>query len=234
MSIYNLSYDQKAVELLPPDKRTPIQLAWVKAMYGQLKYLRDAIFTYYKGGIVTYNSYAVNNWDSTFAGGYSIDMPVKYGEAVYVSLTNSNTTVPTSSDWVLVQNSFIGVDERVMFNANKLVFEYALNKRFNGVFRQPALVSDIYIVKNASLLSVFVVGATENESSIIYANNSTEVIINSYTFSVYYNFTIMVKTSVYNLIDPSGGANPVLTNKIIRNFVDRYNTIGLTYDIQTY
>jgi hypothetical protein len=237
MSIYNISYDQKAIELLPPDKRTEKQVSWVRAMYGQLKYLRDQIFTYYKTGIEYYNMQYVANWEAGYAGGsgYSINNPVLYGEAVYVSLIDGNISVPTSSDWVKIQDNFIGVDERVMFNANKLVLEYAMNKRFSragAVFRQPPSLSDIYIVKNSMVTSVFILGYTEAQSSISYAGGSNEVIIDDYTFNVFYNFTIMVKSSVYYQIDASG--DPILIDKIIRNFVDRYNTIGLTYNIETY
>lgn len=229
MSIYTISYDQKAVELLPPDKRTPKQLAWIKAMFGQLKYLRDAIFTYYKGGIITYNSYYVNPWESTFSGGYPIDQPVKYGEAVYVSLKNGNTSVPTSSDWLLIQENFIGVDERIMFNANKLVLEYALNKRFDTTFRQPNGQSDIYIVKNVIPIFPFTIGYEDVESSVVF-NGATNPMINGYTFGNYVNFTIMIPSGVYSQIDPT----PATANFIVQNFVDKYNTIGLTYDIQTY
>lgn len=227
MSIYNLSYDQKAVELLPPDKRAPKQLAWVKAMFGQLKYLRDAIFTYYKSGITIYNDQYVVPYDpGAWPGGYSIDFPVKYGEAIYVSLKNNNTSAPTSADWELIQSSFIGVDDRVKFNANKLVLEYALNLRFEGVFRQPPGYSDLYIVKNSLPVLPFIVGADEGNSSVVL-NGQTDSIINDYSFGTFYNFTIMVKGSVISPLGPNYQIQ-------IRNFVDQYNTIGLSYDIQLY
>lgn len=234
MSIYDISYDQKAVELLPPDKRTAKQVSWVKAMFGQLKYLRDAIFTYYKGGITSYNSYYVNKWEPLANGGlgYFQNEPVKYGEAVYVSLDDGNLSVPPSIEWALVQNNFIGVDERIMFNANKLVFEYALNKRFDGQFYQPPNVSQIYIVKNSLPNFPFIVGGDENSSSSVFQTYGGEVIIDSYSLANFNNFTIMVKDSVYYAIDPSG--DPAIIDKIIRNFADRYNTISLNYDIQTY
>jgi hypothetical protein len=225
MSFYNISYDQKAVELLPPDKRGPINVSWVRARFKELRYLRDKILGDYKEGA----DYPL--WSNSFD--YTVGDKVIYGQGVYVSLVDANTDVPTfTSSWELYQDIFIGVDERVKFNHCKLVLEYALNKRFHGNFVQPPNDgdSDIYIQTNGTNASVFVVGGDESNSSVFYADKSDEVIINAYSSAFQYNFTIYVLTSIWTAL----ASDDTTREKIIRSFVDQYNTIGIFYDIQTY
>jgi len=113
----------------------------------------------------------------------------------------------------------------------KLNLEFALNTWFDTVFRQPPAVSDIYLVTNAIAVSpVFRVGASELESTSVYSNISTELVINDYTFTDEYNLSIMVPVAVYNAL----GSTNDIRDSIIRNFADKYVNAGITYDIITY
>jgi hypothetical protein len=110
------------------------------------------------------------------------------------------------------------------------VLEWAMNKWFGTTFRQPPNVSDIYITNNSVPIEVFRCGGIEDISSVVYSNNSSEFVINNYSFTVAFNFTINVPEAVFNALDPT----LVNNEKIFRAFVDRYVPAGVTYTIQTY
>ena len=222
MSFFDITYADRIVELLPPDKRTPIEVSWWRAVVKQIDWVRQNIFTDYKTG----SSYP--DWG---IGSYSIGDRVIYGQSVYESLISSNTAVPTdATKWRVYQLYFIGTDERIMYNGQNLVLNYALNKRFETNFRQPPLVSDIYFTINTPQPAAFIVGIIESNSSIVYTTTSSESVINSYTFNTFYNFVINVPIAVWTALSTDVNAR----NKIISNFVNQYLPAGINYQIQTY
>jgi hypothetical protein len=219
MGIFDITLSVKAIELLPPDKRSSTIVAWIKQLYKPLQQSHYALFVSYKTGSTA------PQWT---AGTYAYRERVIYGQTVYESLTDGNTAIPTDTNyWRVYQDSFIGVDERLTYNHQKLVLQYALNTRFGTTFNQPPTLSDIYITTNAPGAGVFVVGASEGESSTVYADVSSEYVINSYSFSNFYNFTINVPVAVYTALGSAA-------DSVIRGFVDRYNSAGVTYNIVTY
>ncbi len=223
MSIYNVDFDQKAVELLPPDKRFTKNVGWVRSLLSQNQYNHTDIFIDYKTG----SAYPV--WNNL--GTWNIGQRVIYGQSVYESIINNNSLVPTDvTGWRVYQQYFIGVDERLTYRGENLILTYALNERFNTTFRQPPLVSDIYITNNQIGIIPFVVGENEFESSVVYFDFSYNFIINSYTPNSVTNFTIFVPLAVYNSLS----ADPLSREKIIREFADRYVNVGMTYTITTY
>jgi len=223
MSIYNINFDQKAAELLPPDKRYKFNLNWVRSLLSQNQYNHTDVFIDYKTG----SDYPY--WD--YIGPYSIGDRVIYNQSVYESLIDSNTLVPTDPPgWKLYQQYFVGVDERLTYRGENLILTYALNKRFNTTFKQPPLQSDIYIENNQIGTLPFVVGGSEFSSSVVYYDFSYDYIINDYTPSTVTNFTIFVPEGVYNALS----TDPASRDKIIREFVDKYVNVGMTYNITTY
>lgn len=223
MSIYDVNYDKIGPQLLPPDKRFPRLLAFLKALLSPLQWARDIWLGSYRSG-----SDALPWLSSTTYRKYD---RVLYKQTVYESLVDNNTDLPTLKvSWMVVQQNFIGVFERVLYNGNRLIFEYAINKYFGTRFRQPPGRSDIYTITYPKPFSVFVVGGTEGNSSVVYANRSTEYIIDAYDFNSFYNMTIFVPEAVFSALDPSS-AN---CEKIIRNYADQYIIAGIIYKIQTY
>ena len=214
MSLYNISFYNKIIELLPPDKRQGINVRWLQSLVSPLQYLRDKFLGDYKVG---------SNYPLWVAGTYAQGAKVVYKQVVYESLVSGNTAQPPSANWTIYLPSFIGVDQRVLFNGQKLVLEYALNERFSTTFRQPPSTSDIYITNNTLGIPFFRVGGVEAISSKSYSNNSSEVVINSYTISIQYNFTINIPTSAYS-------GYPQEVNDFVRRFIPA----GLTYNIVTY
>jgi hypothetical protein len=222
MGFFDINYNQKAVELLPPDKRGNRMVAWVKALLSQVQYCRDKILGDYKEG----SSYS--DWA---AGTYNKFDRVIYGQSVYECIVATTTATPTTAtDWRVYLDYFVGVDERIKYNHIKLTLEFALNRRFGTTFNQPPTLSDIYITTNSPNTNVFIVGANEDESSIVYSGNGREFVIDSYGFSTFNNYTINIPTAVYTALGSTSGEREAT----VRNFADKYNTVGLSYNIATY
>lgn len=222
MSFYNIDFTNRLTELIPPDKREPVHIAWWKQIGKQLEWGRKDVFVDYKEG----SDYPV--W---VAANYSKGDRVKYGQSVYESLTDDNTEVPTNeAAWRMYELFFIGTDERIKYNGQRLVLEYALNKRFGTNFRQPPLQSDIYFEVYPPVADVFIIGGDENNSSTIFLNRSSEFIINDYSFGDFVNFAIYIPVAVWTDLSADAGAR----DKIISNFVNNYLPAGIKYEIITY
>jgi hypothetical protein len=222
MSIYDISYTNRVVELLPPDKRYSRTVAWFKAIVNQLQYLHTDVLVDFRTGS-DYPIYA--------PGSYNKFDRVIYGQSVYESLYDTNTAVPTdTSKWRLYQLHFLGVEDRLKYNGQVLVLDYAINDRFNTNFRQPPLQSDIYFTINTPAVDVFIVGGDESNSSTILEMISSEYVINSYSFTAFTNFVINIPVAVYNALS----TDPAARDKIVRGFVDEILHAGLKYSIQTY
>lgn len=222
MSIYDITYENRIVELLPPDKRQSKMVAWWKAIIKQLQYLHSDVLVDYRVG----SDYPV--WVSA---SYNKGYRVIYGQSVYESLYDDNTTVPTdSNNWRLYQLFFLGVDDRIRYNGELLVLEYAVNARFKTNFRQPPLQSDIYFTVNTKTAGVFIVGGNESNSSISYFNGSFDFIINSYSFSDFYNFAVNIPVAVFEALSDDVNAR----EKIVRGFIDKIIPAGIIYNIVTY
>lgn len=221
-TLYDIDFNIASVELLPVDKRVQPNVSIWRSFFTPLQWVHDLLFT----------SYKVNATAPDYApGSYAKYDQVVYGKKVYSSKVSSNTDLPTITDsWSLIQDNFIGTDERVLYNGEKLIFEWALNKWFGTTFRQPYAVSDIYIGNNPKPVGVFRVGGIEEISSIVYNDYSSEYIINGYTFGAYNNFTIYVPVATYNALSSTAAER----ERIFRSFADKYVTCGLFYNIVTY
>lgn len=214
--IFDISFDQQAVDLLPPDKRGVKTVALQRALLRCVQWSRDQLFGSYKTGATA----------PVYAGGtYNKYDQVIYNKAVYYSLVANNSALPTDSgSWLLIQKNFIGVDERVRYNGQKIVLEYALNHRFGGVFRPPgsSSLSDIYINNVGPVPAGFRIAQTIG--STIGQTTSSDSIGLAMPFVQIANFNINVLNAIY-----------LLTNeKAIRDFVDPVIPISINYSISTY
>jgi hypothetical protein len=221
MSIYNIDISVTTEQLLPPEKRSSKMLAWVVNLVSPLQYLSDLIFTSYRTGS-TASPYA--------SGAYSKGDRVRYYYAIYESLSDLNTDLPTAATWRKVQDNFIGVTERAIYTGQKIVLEYAINKWFNTQFRQPPLQADIYITSPGINVPFFRIGSGEGNSSSVFSNASSEFVIDSYDIAQNYSIIINVPLAVFTAL----GNNDDDRENIIRNFVDRYIISGIYYKVQTY
>jgi hypothetical protein len=228
MAIYDINYNNKSVEWLPPDKRNLNNVKWVQTLLSQVQYLRDKVLGDYRTG---------SSYSQWVAGTYTEGARVIYKQVVYESLIDGNTDTPNSINWMVYLPSFIGVDKRVKFNGIYLTLTYALNQYYQTTFRQPlllgyslspdsehALYSDIFITNGTFEVVGFVVGETEPYSSEIGQTYSSDDIGYSYPFETLINFTINIPVAVY-----------ATTNEAeVRNFVNRIIPAGINYNITTY
>jgi hypothetical protein len=224
MGLYDLNAATTGQQLLPPDKRGTIMSRWVAAMLKPIQYLVDIRINSYRNGA---SAQPYLNTTTYLKGNI-----VLYRYSMYESVINGNLGNDPLDPryWTIIQDNFIGVLERLKYNGHTLILTYALNKYFGTTFRQPDLLSDIWLNTNIKPPAVFLVGDTESQSSKVYYNTSSEFIINDYAFSSFTNLTINVPTSVYNALD----TDPANRSRIIRNFADKYIAAGITYDIAIY
>lgn len=223
MSIFDIDMNKAGQRLLPPDKRYPIMIAWIKVLLAPVQWLVDLWFGEYRTGSTA------QEWLSTST--YQKYQRVKQNTIVYESLINNNNDAPTvTTSWMVVQKTFIGLQERILYTGQTLTLTYALNKRFVTAFRQPPNISDIFINNNSLGVFPFIIGHTEPESSSIFLQTSSDFIVDDYTFIGRFNFSINMPLAVYNALDPV----PLNREKIVRAFVDLYLPAGITYNIVTY
>lgn len=227
MSIYDANYYEIAANEVPPNKRLPVYLTWVFVLVSAMNWLHDVIFNVWKKGGESYPVYSAGTFDKYER--------VIYNKGVYESLIDSNTDLPSvTTSWIKLTDSFIGVDERILFGTSKLTLEYALNKWFFTEFRQPNFddtsISDIYIETNEVTTGFFRVGLIEDESTSIGTEQSSEPIGDDGALTIQYNFTIWFPTAVYSALD----ADSAVRESIVRSFADNYVPTGLFYNILTY
>lgn len=213
-----------AENLLPNDKRTEPIEEFLDSVLTPIDRMQG-IFNSKLQGADNYSSL------SLYAGGtYSkYDQVIYYIDGcVYESLIDSNSDTPnTPSSWVKVADSFIGYNESQYFNGSKVVLEYALNRRFWAAFNQPPATSEIYIDLGIINGFIFYCGDTVYNSSYSLDGIGIDGAPDGFTISLYTMFNIWVPALVYADL----GAD---AEQIIRNFVDKYITAGITYSITTY
>lgn len=214
---YDINFDQQGAELLSPDKRDNNNVGVVKSLLTALKWCRDLLFASYKTGS-TAQQYAT--------GHYKIYDQVIYNKSVYYSLVDYNTDLPTAATWLKIQDNFLGIDERVKFNGQSIVLEYALNQQFGGTFRPQgsSSLSDIYLINAPFIIEGFQVGQTETASGSVGRTTSSDTIGLRYPFIQISNFEVKIKSSLF-----------ILTNEQeVRNFINRYIPISLNYIVSIY
>lgn len=220
MPNYQIDYDDLVVNNMSPDKRTDKHISWVKALVSQVKRLYNiTIVDYIKGAWYPEYSGAV-----TYPAGYK----VLSSNAVYESKVGDNTGNAVGDDndyWIKTQDSFVGAEERASYWASVLIFEFALNKWFGGIFRQPPDTSDIYISEANKANLPFIVGNNEFASSVGITTSIGAVGISNPTAAPR-DYVINFPQDLYDTI--SGGDSEISL------FADKINTAGLTYSIDTY
>lgn len=215
MSLFDINFFAKAIEWAPPYKRFEVNIRWLQSLLKPMQYLRDKVLGDYRTG---------SNNAQWVAGTYQKGDRVTLKQIVYESIEDDNSDTPPSSKWMTFLPSFIGADKRIKFNGQKLVLEYALNQRFLTVFRQPELLSDIYITTTNFVVVGFVVAQTESYCSEVGQTYSTASVGYNYPFAHVSNFTINIPVAVYAGISEAE----------VRGFVDKIIPSGLNYSIATY
>jgi hypothetical protein len=210
------------VQTLPPHRRLQGFITFVQSLIYGLKYDYGNYQSYQNGfgGGLWSNATTYNKYDL-----------VQYNFKVYYSIVNGNISHAPSDPayWREVLPSFIGATERTKYSASKIVFEYALNKEFGTTFKQPPLVSDIYINNIAPAFTSFLVGIDTDTSDYVGLIGSSGYVTPTeiFTAASSYEFTINIPTAVYSALGTAA-------EQIIRKFADKYAIVGTFYNIVTY
>lgn len=224
MSIYQIDTTYVSEQLTPPKLRGVKLLAWLQMLLKPLSILFDINFLGYKLG----------SSDSDYSGAttYTFGNRVRYTDkSIYELIVSTSTGIdPTNTtNWIKINDVFIGCDERVKYNAQKLLFEYALNK----FFLVPIVGSQIYIDNVTTFVTPFVMGNTGTYSSSMPTNSINQInfLGNAYNYtSGSYDYTIYVPTAIYTAL----GTDATNRENAVRNFADNYNLAGLIYEVVAY
>ncbi|MEO6901557.1 MAG: hypothetical protein ABI241_00555 [Bacteroidia bacterium] len=219
MGVYDLDTNFIGVQILPPPLRTRIHKAWVKMFLTPLMTLWKYIFVDYADGSIymPYNNVAL----------YSVGDKIIYADKrVYQCKANCTGIKPSNLDfWFLINPIFMGARERIMYNSQVILYEYALNKYFL-VTAAPY----IYISNNISS-SFFVMGASSSTSSNMAANSLYSSTYMGINYSVTSNnFTIYVPSALFATL----GTNDANRINAIRAFADQYVLAGINYNVIQY
>lgn len=219
--IYIIQFSLLWEKLMPPILRKSLHLAWGSVVVAPLQRLRDLIFNDYANGS-HYDAY-----DNSTA--YVIGDIVYYTDrAVYQCIENSTGNLPTDTNyWFKLLDNRIGVRERIKYNSQKVLFEYALNRWFDV----PSADPQIYIQNNTIYGTAFLLGQTGAYSSTMPRSSVHQLYYlgNSYDYRSD-AFTIFVPVAVFNAL----ASNNTDRENIIRNFADNYVLAGMIYSVVTY
>ena len=233
MSIYQIDTEYIGGQLTPPKLRKPKQFSWIKVILSPLQKFFDVSFLGYKNGDTSldYNNVTTYNF-----GDRVIYTDKSIYEATYTNplgvAESFSGVIPTNTlAWTKINNVFIGSDERSKYNAQKLLFEYALN-RFFRVAASPA--DQIYITNNfIDSGQNFLMNTGSNDSSLMPLNSMYQIdymgLFPTYQTNTN-DYTIFVPIAVFTAL---GDTNDNRENAV-RNFADIYNLAGMRYDVQSY
>jgi hypothetical protein len=218
MSIYAINTDYIGEQLSPEEYRGIKNQSWLKVILKGLSKLFNINFLGYKTGD------SASNYNSGTT--YTFQQRVKHTDkGIYeLIVTSSLNNPPTdTSKWLKLNEFFIGTDERIKYNSQIVLFEYSLNNYFS--------TSGIYITNNfVESDNNFVMDTTSDGSSYFSYSNDTQIDYMDYTATYNTNtndFTINVPTAFYNSLG-------TYKEQLIRSFADKYNLIGMKYNVTNY
>jgi hypothetical protein len=127
--IFDVDYDLQLENLLSPLNRAQANLDYVQSIGYAAQNAHDLLFKDYKRG-ATYSQYNILT-------SYNIHDRVRFNKQIYESLVDVNLGISPINDpasptnWMLIQDNYIGVDERVNYSGQTITLCYAINKWFD-------------------------------------------------------------------------------------------------------
>lgn len=231
MAIYDYNSNTVAEQLTPPILRNSKFLAWLYVLVSPIQNLWQLIFEDYSTG----NLYTVYDVLATYNFG---DRVVYTNKSVYEATYTDTDGVAQSFNgvectntlfWTLVNDNYFGVDERIKYNAQIILLEYALNKWYEC----DSGSDQIYIDNNTNIQNVFLMGETSQYSSTMPNDSSyseTYMGLAPTYPDISYDYIVWVPNATYLLL---GDTNDNRDNNIT-TFVNKYNLSGLKFKIDTY
>lgn len=220
MGIYTYDTSYISSRLTPPALRKIKHLAWLSVLLKPVQSLWNLIFVDYADG----STYLLYNPVTAYLKGNRVLFSNK---KTYQCLINTTGNDPTNSTyWVELNSNFIGARERSLYNSQKILFEYALNKWFM-VSSAPL----IYIENKTVVGSPFMLGETgETSGTMAYDSQYQQFYLGeTYTYQQI-DFTIWVPIAIFNTL----GSNVSNREKAVRSFADEYVLAGIIYNVKSY
>ena len=174
------------------------------------------------------------DWSNVTA--YVVGDQVKYiDKSIYQCWVDNTGELPTNTEyWFKIQDKFVGIEPRIKYNAQHLLFEWSLNEWFGTTFVNTPGSSDIFIDNSGSNNEVFYIGYSAiNSSLIIYGNGEATTFIQAINIAnTGVEFTINVPIAVANtLTNETPDSVPNISTSrenIIRQIADLYCYAELT------
>ena len=225
MALYDFDSEIVAEQLTPPVLRQPLMLAWLYVLVKPIQNKWALIFEDYKNESVysDYSGAATYNFGDRVIWDDKAVYEATYTDSDGVAQSFSGEAPSNIIFWTKVNDIFIGAKERVKYSAQKLLFEYALNKFFR--------TTGIYITNNfVDSGNVFLMDDTSENSSVMPLDSLYQEDYMDYTATyatAIYDYTIFIPAAFHTSLGSSADG-------LITNFANKYNLEGMQYDIQTY
>lgn len=232
-----IDWNDHSIELLQQAHRTPRFIAWIQGtVFGSIGFLNNIFYKYYNGDSVS------DLWSGAVT--YSLNDTVATYYGTYLSLQSGNrNNNPNNSPtwWFQISPSFIGAYERGNYNSQKLIYEYALNRYFRTMFRQPTAyadgtsgiwytpTSDIWIATKSTSVLSFISYETIVKEDTSYDHQTSYWSLLSIVggSDTTYEFIVWIPTSLSILL----GLNYI---QIVSKVVNLLAIVGTTFTIQIY
>ena len=236
MPLINIDFNQQSNNLNVPILRQTKMTAWVNFFVKQLGWLFSRFNDYTNG-----SNYPKFNLLTT----YSINNIVRYGNNNYAFIYPNPTLGPFPTNtiyWYKLAGDFIGADEHLKMNGQKLMFEYALNRWF-GIAAWSTVqwtgtpgYTQIYIKRNLSSNSNYWLsnGGAGSLTSFMANSNNAQFFFLGNSYSTYnpYRFTIYVPNAILTAITLPPGITDAKT--VIADFATKYTRIGKKFNVIGY
>lgn len=195
MGFFDITYSSIWQKLVPPSKWGQNVLDWGTALLSPLQWLRDLTFGSYANSDIVSPAYSLT-------AVYVKGSRVRYNNRIYecINAPIAVGDLPTdTTNWILIQNDWRGVYERVAYDGQKLILEYVLNRWFNTTFNQPpnTASSTYFITKLVPIDNTFLIGANDNDTGMIAGNAQFQTDFIGVTYTVQpYDFQVNYPISI--------------------------------------
>ena len=234
-SLFTIDYQALTTLLTPPLLRNPAMNSWLTSMTSQSQIDND-LYTQYLTG----STYPIYSPLVPYVQGKRVIFNNNGGagsDAVFENLTGSTGVGPLdSTTWLQINPSFIGAEERVSYNSQKILLEWALNREYQilPIVSNPTSWSganhtnQIYIDTKNLITNRFLMGQTGPYSSNLTKTSSLNFIDGgpymgrTFTGSTQYEFVVWVP----NLTLYTG-----ITNTNVYQYTSNYVIAGMTFAV---
>jgi len=229
--LFDIDFYKFWVNNTPTQRRKPKRNARGKVYTRPLVWLRELVFT----DLMSTGPGAVK-WDATVQYNQLNKVVYNANKQLYQVLegvTPPVGTLPTDEAYFRVlSTNWVGRVYQQQATAEKLKLEYYLNLYFFSSYRQPPLVSDIYIETVPADDGAFIVGLTEQGSSAVtYLGDNINGAIFADNITVLpYNFKVWVPSALFTAL----GTTLAEREAKVKAQVNPRNLQSVNYIITTY